>query len=100
MELCGSKVQLAPSHRNLSNGIANHEIVYKIFRMLENHFVKFLMLWQFHIICYGACVKKKKSEMSFKFSIGPSHPISEIATSHVCKLKGLKTRVIKNLVLL
>ena len=28
--------------------------------------------------------------MSFKSSIGPSHPISEIATSHVCRLK--KTR--------
>ena len=28
--------------------------------------------------------------MSFESSIGPSHPISEIATSHVCRLK--KTR--------
>ena len=28
--------------------------------------------------------------MSFVFSIGPSHPISEIATSHVYRLK--KTR--------
>ena len=29
-------------------------------------------------------------------SIGPSHLISEIATCHVCRLKRLKTRVIKN----
>ena len=35
-------------------------------------------------------VKKTTTGMSFIFSIGPSHPISEIATSHVYKLK--KTR--------
>ena len=28
MELCGSKVQLAPPHRNFISGIANSEIVY------------------------------------------------------------------------
>ena len=37
-------------------------------------------------------VKKEKSEMSFKSSIGP---IYEITTSHVCKLKRLETRLIK-----
>ena len=35
-------------------------------------------------------VKKGTSGMSFESSIGPSHPISEIVTSHVCRLK--KTR--------
>ena len=28
MELCGSKVQLAPQHRNFINGIANPKVVY------------------------------------------------------------------------
>ena len=50
-------------------------------------------------ICLAiAAVKKEKSQMSFKSIIGPSHPISEIATSHVCGLKRLETRVIKNYV--
>ena len=40
-------------------------------------------------------VKKEKSEMSFKSSIRPSHPISEMATSHVCGIKRLEMRVIK-----
>ena len=35
-------------------------------------------------------VKKGTSGMSFESSMGPSHPISEIVTSHVCRLK--KTR--------
>ena len=30
MELCGSKVQLTPLHRNLINGFANPEIVYML----------------------------------------------------------------------
>ena len=34
--------------------------------------------------------------MSFKFSIRPSYPICEIATSHFFWLKRLKMRVIKN----
>ena len=42
-----------------------------------------------------AAVNKEKSQISLKFSTGPSHPISEIANSHVCGLKRLKTRVIK-----
>ena len=37
-----------------------------------------------------AAVKKGKSGMSFESSIGPSHPISDIVTSDVCRLK--KTR--------
>ena len=37
-----------------------------------------------------ATVKKGTTGMSFESSIGPSHPISEIATSHVCRLE--KTR--------
>ena len=36
-------------------------------------------------------VKKEKTAMSFKSSIGPSHPISEITTSDVCRLKRLET---------
>ena len=36
-----------------------------------------------------AAVRKGKSEMNLKFSIGPSQPISKIATSHVC-IAGLK----------
>ena len=43
-----------------------------------------------------AAVKKEKSEMSFKSSIGPRHPISEIITSHVCRLKRPEMKVIKN----
>ena len=38
-----------------------------------------------------AAVKKEKTAMSFKSSIGPSHPIFEIATSHLCRLKRLET---------
>ena len=37
-----------------------------------------------------AAVKKGTTGMSFESSIGPSHLISEIVTSHVCRLK--KTR--------
>ena len=44
-------------------------------------------------------VRKEKSEISFKFSIEPSHLISEIATCNVCRLKRLETRVIKNHIL-
>ena len=40
-----------------------------------------------------AAVKQRTTEMSFVFNIGPSHPISEIVTSHN-RLK--KTRVIEN----
>ena len=46
-------------------------------------------------ICYFVAVKKKKNEMSFKSSIGPSLPISEI-TICVCRLKKLETRLIKD----
>ena len=35
-------------------------------------------------------VKQRTTEMSFVSSIGPSHPISEIGTSHIYRLK--KTR--------
>ena len=52
------------------------------------------------IICYWACVKKEKGDVSFKFSIGPSYLISEMATSHLCWLKRLKIRVIKSRVFL
>ena len=41
-------------------------------------------------------LQRKKSEMSLKSSIGPSHPISELATSDVCSLRRLETSVIKN----
>ena len=37
-----------------------------------------------------AAVKQRTTEMSFVSSIGPSHPISEIGTSHIYRLK--KTR--------
>ena len=50
-----------------------------MFRLLENPFCPAI-----------AAVKKGATGMSFESSIGPSHPISEIATSHVCRLK--KTR--------
>ena len=40
-------------------------------------------------------LKNEKNEMSFKSSIGPSCPISEI-TTHVCRLKRLETRLIKD----
>ena len=48
-----------------------------------------------HYIFAILAVKKGKNEMSFKSSIKPSCPISEIATSHVCRLKNLERRVIK-----
>ena len=41
-----------------------------------------------HLSCY--CDKNRKTGISFVSSIGPNHPISEIATSHVYMLK--KTR--------
>ena len=44
-------------------------------------------------------VKKGTSGISFESSIGPSHPISEIVTSHVCRLlKRLEMRVTKKMV--
>ena len=84
MEICGSKVQLALPHRNMGcysiiNGTANPKTSY--YELLS-------------------CVRKEKSEMSFKFSIGPCHPISEIAASHIWRLNVLKARVIKNYVFL
>ena len=39
--------------------------------------------------CYCGC-KKRTSGESFESIIGPSNPVSEIATSHDCRLK--KTR--------
>ena len=44
--------------------------------------------WCFTSFIFSAIepVKEAKSEISFKFSIGPSHLISEIATCHVCTL--------------
>ena len=39
-----------------------------------------------------AAVKKTTTGMSFKLSIGPSHPISEIVTSHVYWLKKTRSR--------
>ena len=53
--------------------------------------------------CYYCCSKERigTTWMSFESSIGPSHPISEIVTSHhVCRLKKTGTRVKKNCVLL
>ena len=45
---------------------------------------------------YGILVvKKEKSHTSFKCSIRPSCPISEITISHVCCLKRQEARVIK-----
>ena len=41
-------------------------------------------------------VKKENTEMSFYFSIRPSHLISEITTCHVCRQKRLKARVTRN----
>ena len=58
-----------------------------MFRLPEN---------QCFIISAIAAVKKEKNKMNLKSSIGPSHPISEIATSHVYRIKRLETRVIKN----
>ena len=45
-------------------------------------------------------VKKKKSDISFKSNIRPSCPISEITTSHVCRLTRPEKRAIKNNVFL
>ena len=60
MELCGSKIQLAPPHGNFINGVANPEMVYMLllFQILcidlfkknayfERKFIKYLMelLW-------------------------------------------------------
>ena len=58
-----------------------------MFRLPEN---------QCSILSAIAALKKEKTEMSLKSSIGPSHSISEKATSHVCRLKRLETRVVKN----
>ena len=64
-----------------------------MFELLENDFLWFNSF--IFYICYYVDVKKGKHEVSFKFSIGPSHPISEII-AHVCRLKGLETWLIKN----
>ena len=41
-------------------------------------------------------VKNEKREARFKSSLGPSSPISEITTSHVCRLKRQETQLFKN----
>ena len=41
-------------------------------------------------------VKNEKCEARFKSSLGPSSPISEITTSHVCRLKRQETQLFKN----
>ena len=45
-------------------------------------------------------VEKEKSEMSFKSSIKPSWPISQITTSHAFRLKRLETRMTKSVSLI
>ena len=40
-------------------------------------------------------VKNEKREARFKSSLGPSSPISEITTSHVCRLKRQETQLFK-----
>ena len=65
-----------------------------MFSFLRNHF----WFWCFSSIILSAIatVKEVKTEMCFKPSIGLSHPIYEIATSHVWSFKRLETRVFKN----
>ena len=53
MELCGSRVQLAPPHGNFINGVANPEIVY--------------MLLCFQILCIDWFFFKKKRLLWQKF---------------------------------
>ena len=48
------------------------------------------VIFSYHFWLKEMCVKKGTNGMSFKSIIGPSQPISEIVTSHVCRLK--KTR--------
>ena len=64
-----------------------------MFKLLENDFLCFNSF--IFYLCYYVDVKKEKNEMNFKFSIGPSHFISEI-TTHVFRLKRLETWLIKN----
>ena len=54
--------------------------------------------WCFSSIILSAIatVKEVKTEMCFQSSIGLSHPIYEISTSHVWSLKRIETRVFKN----
>ena len=74
----------------------------RIFRLLQNHFFWFWMLLivSYYISAIAAVVASEKSavasEMNCKSSIRLSHPISEITTSYVCRLKRPETRVIKN----
>ena len=68
----------------------NVQIVGKWFCLIFYASVSFMFY-----ICYFVAVKKEKNEMSFKCSIGPSQPISEI-TTHVCRLKTLETWLIKD----
>ena len=65
-----------------------------MFSFLRNHF----WFWCFSSIILSAIatVKEVKTEICFKPSIGLSHPIYEIATSHVWNFKRLETRVFKN----
>ena len=68
-----------------------------MFSFLRNHF----WFWCLSSIILSAIatVKEVKTEMCFKLSIGLSHPIYEIATSHVWSFKRLETRVFKNQIL-
>ena len=48
MELCGSQVQLTPSHEYFINGIANPEIIWlEIFVLLDTNYNEFLILNNF-----------------------------------------------------
>ena len=60
-------------------------------QVVGKSFCHIFMLQQFICLCPAiAAIKQRTTEMSFVSSIGPRHPISEIATSHIYWLK--KTR--------
>ena len=87
--LCCFKSEMCKLNSSLCK--LNVQIAGKSFLILSN-------FWCFNsfILSAIAAVKKEKTETNFKSSVGPSYPISEIATSHVCTLKRLETKVIKN----
>ena len=70
----------------------NVQIAGKSFTVLSN-----FRCFNSFILTAFAAVNKEKTKMSFKSGTRRNHPIFEIATSHVCSLKRLETRLIKNL---
>ena len=109
MELCGSKVQLAPPHGNFINGFANPEFVYMLLRFqklkapsfhtTEFSYINFLLqnidqifgfwVWQSLKSRRNTCFREFKSSLAVNFHVPKPEKLafSKMWTSMFCLQK-------------